>query len=146
MSRGPRSIIGAMVPLFIAAGCSRSRSAPDLIVEIPARFSGNFSLEMGVKDAPALVQQGNAYLVRASKSGKLSTSTLLMHPQPRFRNSSEGAVWGYSDAVFTTGDGIPVGGKIEFFAGTRKDYEAEESKRNHSSGIHSRQEMSHKGA
>jgi hypothetical protein len=41
-------------------------------------------------------------------------------------------VWGFSESAFTTGDGISVGGKIEFFVGTRKEYEAEESKKNHS--------------
>ena len=46
--------------------------------------------------------------------------------------SSDGAVWGYSHSVFTTGDGIPVGGKIEFFVGTRKEYDAEQGKKNHS--------------
>jgi hypothetical protein len=44
-------------------------------------------------------------------------------------------VWGYSHSVFTTGDGIPVGGKIEFFVGTRKEYDAEQNRKNHSEGV-----------
>jgi hypothetical protein len=44
-------------------------------------------------------------------------------------------VWGYSHSVFNTGDGIPIGGKIEFFVGTKQDYEAEQGKKNHSEGF-----------
>ena len=74
-------------------------------------------------------------MVTVPKSGKVITSTLLTNSEPTFQNSSEGAVWGYSHSVFTTGDGIPVGGKIEFFVGTRKEYEAEQGKKNHSGGF-----------
>lgn len=144
MKQSPISILGIVLLLIVGGACFR-QSKPDLIVEIPAGFNGNFSLEMGIKDAPALVKDGDAYRVTASKRGKVTTSTLLTHPKLKFLNSSGGAVWGYSNSVFTTGDGIPVGGRIEFFVGTRQDYEAQEGKRNRSSGIHPRQELSHKG-
>ena len=120
--------------LLATNACSKKASAPDMVVEIPAGFTGNFLLEMGVKGAPPLTKQGNAYLVAVPRDGKITTSTLLTNLRPTFRNSSDGAVWGYSHSVFTTGDGIPVGGKIEFFVGTRKEYDAEESKKNHSGG------------
>jgi hypothetical protein len=120
--------------LLAASGCSKRSSGPALVVEIPSGFSGDFLLEMGIKDAPALDKQGNAYVVTVPKSGKVTTSTLLTNARPTFRNSSDGGVWGYSHSVFTTGDGIPTGGKIEFFVGTRKEYDAEESKKNHSGG------------
>jgi len=145
MRRSWKSVLGLVPLLILSAACSK-RADPDLIVEIPAGFSGNFSLEMGVRDAPALAKDGNAYRLTVSKSGKMSTSTLLVHSQPQFRNSSGGAVWGYSHSVFSTGDGIPVGGKIEFFVGTRQDFEAEESKKNHSSGIQSDEDLARRGA
>jgi hypothetical protein len=90
---------------------------------------------MGVKGAPPLEKQGDTYVVAVPRSGKVITSTLLTNSQPSFRNSSDGAVWGYSHSVFNTGDGIPIGGKIEFFVGTRQDYEAEQGKKNHSEGF-----------
>ena len=121
--------------LIAAGACSRHPSVPQVIVEIPAGFSGNFILEMGVKEGPPLEQRGDAYVLPVSRSGKVITSTLLPKCEPTFRNSSVGGVWGYSHSVFMTGDGIPVDGKIEFFVGTRKEYEAEQGKKNHSGGF-----------
>ncbi len=121
--------------LLAATACSKQNSAPQIIVEIPSGFTGDFLLEMGVKDAPPLEKRGEAFLVSVPRSGKVSTSTLLTNAHATFHNSSEGAVWGYSHSLFKTGDGIPVGGKIEFFVGTRKDYDAEQNKKNHSGGI-----------
>jgi hypothetical protein len=117
-----------------ASACSKHSSEPALVVEIPSGFSGNFLLEMGVKDAPPLDQQGDAYVVTVPKSGKMTTSTLLTNARPIFKNSGDGGIWGYSHSVFTTGDGIATGGKIEFFVGTRREYDAQESKKNHSGG------------
>jgi hypothetical protein len=37
--------------------------------------------------------------------------------------------------MFRTGDGISIGGKIEFFVGTQKDYDAEQQKKNKSDGV-----------
>jgi hypothetical protein len=121
--------------VMIAVGCSKTPAASQVVVEIPSGFSGDFLLEMGVKDAPALEKQGEAFMVSVPKSGKVSTSTLLVNPKVTFKNGSDGGVWGYSHAVFTTGDGIPVGGKIEFFVGSRKDYDAEEQKKHHSGAV-----------
>jgi len=123
--------------VFLIAGsaCSRRDSAPQVIVEIPSGFSGNFLLEMGVKDAAPLEKHGDYYVVTVPKSGKVTTSSLLTHAEPSFHNASDGKVWGYSQSVFTTGDGIPVRGKIEFFVGTQKAYEAEQGKKKHSGGL-----------
>ena len=121
--------------LFAAVACTRHNSAAQVIVEIPSGFSGNFLLEMGVRDAPPLAKRGDAYVVPVPRNGKFITSTLLTNSEPTFRNSSEGAVWGYSHSVSKTGDGIPIGGKIEFFVGTKKEYEAEQGRKNHSEGI-----------
>ena len=126
------ALCAALLSILIASACSKKSSTPRLVVEIPAGYSGNVSLEMGVKDAAALSKHGDAYVVTVPKSGKIATSTLLTRAAPTFKNSSDGAVWGYSHSVFNTGDGIPIGGKIEFFVGTKKEYDAEESKKNHS--------------
>lgn len=123
----------AVLLLAAALACSRqNHTQPEVVIEIPSGFNGDFLLEMGVKDAPELAKQGDTYVVPVPKSGKLITSTLLKDPKTVFQNGSDGSVWGYSNSVFTTGDGIQVGGKIEFFVGTKKDYEAEEKRKNHS--------------
>lgn len=126
------SMVVCAMLLMTAVACSKHGSAPQVIVEIPAGFNGDFLLEMGVKDAPPLEKRGDAYVVPVPKNGKVITSTLLTDSKPSFQNSSEGAVWGYSHSVFTTGDGIPVGAKIEFFVGSKKDYEAEQGRKKHS--------------
>ena len=130
----------------ITSACSKKQPATQLVVEIPSGFSGNFLLEMGVKNAPPLEKQGDAYIVSVPRSGKVTTSTLLTNSKPTFKNSSDGGVWGYAHSVFTTGDGIATGGKIEFFVGTRKEYDAEQGKKNHSGGIVSPIELNTQGA
>jgi hypothetical protein len=128
-----RSAVFAVCSFFILAlACSRHTSESRLVVEIPAGFTGNFVLEMGDKNAPPLTWQGDSYVSEVPRTGRLATSTLLQHPKVTFKNASTGRVWGFSQSTFTTGDGISVGGKIEFFVGTQKDYEAEEGKKNHS--------------
>lgn len=117
--------------LFGLFGCSK-RNPESLIVDIPKGFSGNFVLEMGARGAAPLSKDGDAYVVEVAHTGRVATSTLLQKPKVTFRNATDGSVWGLSESGFTTGDGISVGGKIEFFVGTKKEYEAEESKKNHS--------------
>ena len=122
--------------LVVAGGaCSRRGSAQQVVIEIPSGFNGNFLLEMGVKNAPELAGDEKGYEVLVPRSGKLTTSTLLSNPQVTFRNRSDGSVWGYSHSVYSTGDGIQVGGKIEFFVGTKQDYDAQQNRRNHSGGF-----------
>ena len=146
MNRNTGLVVVCVVLLVVAGACSKKKSAPELIVEIPSGCSGNVMMEMGVKDAPPLSKQGNSYIVAVPRTGKITTSTLLTNSKPTFRNSSDGAVWGYSHSVFTTGDGIPVGGKIEFFVGTRKEYDAEQNKKNHSEEFPAPQESITSGA
>jgi hypothetical protein len=121
--------------LTITIACSKKPASDEVIVEIPAGFNGNFVLEMGVRDAAPLARQGDAYLVAVPRNGKAQTSSLLNHARVTFRNSSDGQVWGFSERVFTTGDGISIGGKIEFFVGTQKDFDAEQQKKNKSGGF-----------
>ena len=118
--------------LAVAVACSRQGSEPQLSVEIPAGFSGNFVLNMGVRTAPPLSREEGVYFVTVPPSGSLATSTVLERPKVTFRNAGQGSIWGFSQSMFTTGDGISVGGKIEFFVGTQKDFEAEQNKKNHS--------------
>lgn len=123
------------VCLAITIACTKHSPEFRVVVEIPSDFSGNFVLEMGSRSAAALPKQGDEYVVSVPRSGKLETSTLLQNPKVTFKNSSTGSVWGYSQSTFTTGDGIYVGGKIEFFVGSRQDFEAEQSKKKHSGAI-----------
>jgi hypothetical protein len=146
MNRKIWSMVICAVFLVAAGACSKHHSAAQVIVEIPSGFTGNFLLEMGISEAPPLAKRGDAYVVPVPRNGKVITSTLLTKSRPTFRNSSEGAVWGYSHSVFTTGDGIPTGGTIEFFVGTRKEYEAEQGKKNHSGGLSTPAELIASGA
>lgn len=118
--------------LWATAACTRKPSATQLTVEIPAGFSGNFVLDMGVREAPPLLKDGAGYILAVPRNGKAQTSTLLENPKVSFKNGSDGQIWGYSQRLFTTGDGISVGGKIEFFVGTQKDFDAEQNKKNKS--------------
>lgn len=127
--------IFASVIVVMAVACSKHDPAPQLVVEIPAAFRGNFVLEMGVRGAASLAQRGDTYTVTVPRTGRVTTSTYLDHPQVVFKNDSDGRVWGYSQNVFSTGDGISVGGKIEFFVGTQKEYEAEQGRKKHSGGL-----------
>jgi hypothetical protein len=111
--------------LIATAACTKAHSAAPVIVKIPSGFSGNFVLEMGVISAPPLEKRGDAYVIAVPKDRKVVTSTILTDSRPAFQNASNGAVWGYSNSVVTAGDGIAVGGKVEFFVGTQKEFEAE---------------------
>ncbi|MGB8062362.1 MAG: hypothetical protein WCF26_10740 [Candidatus Sulfotelmatobacter sp.] len=117
--------IFASVIVLMAVACSKHDPVPQLVVEIPAGFSGNFVLEMGVRGAAPLAQRGDMYVVTVPRTGRVTTSTFLDHPQVVFKNDSDGKVWGYFQYAFSTGDGISVGSKIESFVGTQKEYEAE---------------------
>ena len=123
------------IVLAITVACTKRSAADQVIVEIPAGFSGNFVLEMGVREAAPLARQGDAYVLDVPRDGKAQTSTLLNNAQVTFRNASDGQVWGFSKRLFTTGDGISIGGKIEFFVGTQKDFDAEQQKKNKSRGF-----------
>ena len=118
--------------LLLAVACTRHGSGPALVIEIPAGFSGNFVLNMGVHQAPELQKTGDAYVVTVPRNGRIETSTMLEHPKVTFKNGTSNGIWGYSESVFATGDGISTGGKVQFFVGTQKDFEAEQNKRNKS--------------
>lgn len=135
MIRRLAAILVCAAFLIATEACTKKQPETQLTLTIPSGFSGNFLLEMGVKDAPPLSRQGDGYVATVPQNGKIVTSTVLAKPRVTFRNASDGAVWGYSQSVFTTGDGILVGGKIQFFVGTRKQYDAEENHKDHSEGF-----------
>jgi len=129
-----RAICGFAVLLAITAACSKKSVSDQLIVEIPPGFSGNFVLEMGVRGAVPLSKHGDAYVLSLPREGKTQTATMLNNARVTFKNASDGQVWGLSQRTFSTGDGISVGGKIEFFVGAEKDFDAEQQKKNKSGG------------
>jgi hypothetical protein len=126
-------VFAAVITITVA--CTKRTPATQLEVDIPRGFTGNFVLDMGVRDAPPLPRQGAAYIVTVPLNGKAQTSSILNSPSVTFNNGNDGQVWGLSERVFTTGDGIAIGGKIEFFVGTQKDFEAEQKKKNKSGGF-----------
>lgn len=123
------------VVLTITVACTKESASDQVIVEIPSGFSGNFVLDMGVRNAAPMAKEGNSYVLEVPRSGKAETSTLLRNANLVFKTSTGGQVWGVSQRVFTTGDGISVSGKIEFFVGTQKEFEAEQQKKNKSGGV-----------
>jgi hypothetical protein len=128
------SIVACAIFLIATVSCSKHVSEPQLVIEVPADFRGNFVVEMGVRGAAPLKKLEGTYVVAVSRAGKVITSTYLDKPRVAFKNAGDGRIWGYSQSVFNTGDGITIGGKIEFFVGTQKEYEAEQGKKNHSGG------------
>jgi hypothetical protein len=64
--------------------------------------------------------------------GRISTSTSLSEEKPDFKNVPGDRVWGYTSLILRTGDGIPVGGSIEFFIGTREQYQMEVTRKHKS--------------
>jgi len=130
MTRVLTVCLTGLVILF--AACSRRVSGSQLVVDVPSGFSGNFVLNMGVREAAPLKCEGKTCYVTVPSDGKVETSTFLVSPKITYQNRSDGRIWGFSQSVFTTGDGISVGGKIEFFVGTQKDFDAEQKKKNQS--------------
>lgn len=116
---------------LIACSCQRAKS-DEVLIEVPNGFSGEVHIGMGIRGAPALKQEGRSYVVSLPSDGHIETSTILVDVRPRFRDAVSGRVWGYAPSVWKTGDGIPVGGNIEFFVGTREQYEAQEAKKHKS--------------
>ncbi len=134
MWRFAAAILFAIV-LTITIACTKKSASAQIVVEIPSNFNGNFVLDMGVRNAPPLAKQGDSYFLSVPLTGKAETSTLLKNAKLVFRTSNGAQIWGLSQRVFTTGDGISVSGKIEFFVGTQKEFEAEQLKKKQSGGV-----------
>jgi hypothetical protein len=119
-----------LVSLLVLA-CSRN-SLPELVITFPQGFTGDVYIELGISDAPPLNRVGNRYIVPIPPDGKLRTSTTLAELRPQFPNNDPDHIWGYESLVQRTGDGIVIGGKIEFFVGTKDQYESQNAKRHKS--------------
>ena len=134
MSRKSLCLCAVALVMIAVVACRKPKSQ-ELVVKVPAGFGGNFVIEMGVRDAAPLPRNGDGYVLTLPHGGKFQTSTLLDNPHVTFKNGSEGKIWGYSQRTFTTGDGISVGGRIEFFVGTQREFDAEQNKKNKSDGL-----------
>jgi hypothetical protein len=125
-------VVGCLAALTV--GCSRS-SQDEIVIEVPANFSGQVHVEMGVPGAPALKQDGARYVIEIPPDGKVVTSTLITAAKPTFGNVDASRVWGYTPSISQTGDGVSVGASIEFFIGTKEQYESAEAKKKNKSQL-----------
>jgi|HubBroStandDraft_5_1064220.scaffolds.fasta_scaffold03029_3 hypothetical protein len=116
---------------MLTVACSK-RDQVEIVIETPANFSGQVSIQMGIPGTPPLKREGKDYQIAIPPDGKVITSTIIASAKPRFVNLSAGQVWGYTPSSNTTGDGVPVGATIEFFVGTKEQYESAQAKRHKS--------------
>ena len=72
MNRRIWSTVISAIFLIASSACSKNRAAPQVIVEIPSGFTGNFLLEMGVRDALPLEKRGEAYVLPVPRNGILA--------------------------------------------------------------------------
>jgi len=127
-----RSVL-ALTGLLIAAGTGCSKQTRVVVVQLPSNFTGQIRVEMGVAGAPALPREGGQYVIHVPPDGKVATSTVIVEGEARIENVPPGRVWGFDKSLTKTGDGVPVGGSIEFFVGTQEQYKSSEAHRNKSS-------------
>jgi len=122
-----RTILGVILlaALSLLMACSRSSPHDELVIQVPAGYSGSVQIQLGVAGAPPLPKSGERYIVAVPPDGRVSTSTSISDAKPEFNNVSGERVWGYSSLILRTGDGFPVGGSIDFFVGTKEQYQME---------------------
>jgi hypothetical protein len=116
---------------MLSVGCSKN-DPDEIVIDVPENFSGQVHIEMGVAGAPALKRDAKIYRIAIPPDGKAITSTMIAGAKPKFGNLGAGQVWGYTPSISKTGDGIPVGATIEFFVGTKEQYESAEAKKHKS--------------
>jgi hypothetical protein len=127
--------------VILLVGCARRTKIVELVIELPEGFSGEVSIRTGVPHASQLKTEGQAYVVSVPSDGHVETSTIPEEGiSTRFRNLATGRIWGYDSSLQKTGDGIPVGGSIEFFVGTKEQYEIQEAHK-HKSEFHHHSEI-----
>jgi hypothetical protein len=123
--------------IVLLVGCTGRTKIVELVIELPEGFSGEVSIRTGVPHAPRLKAEGQAYVVAVPSDGHIETSTIPEEGiSTRFRNSGTGRIWGYDASLQKTGDGIPVSGSIEFFVGTKEQYEMQEAHKHKSEFFH----------
>ena len=124
-------LLFATTLLSASIGCSRSQNA-ELVIHLPPNFKGEVQVQMGINGAPALKREGGRYVVDVPIEGKVITSTILPDLRPKVENVDPKQLWGYIHSTTKTGDQIPIEGHIEFFVGTKNEYETEEAKKHKS--------------
>jgi hypothetical protein len=124
-------MIAAVLGLLVS--CGKSGPSGHLVIEVPAGYSGTVTVQLGVVGARPLRKEGDIYVIAVPADGRVATSTTLSEGVPTFKNVSGDRVWGYATVVLRTGDGIPVGGSIEFFVGTKDQYQVEVARKHKSS-------------
>ncbi len=131
---GSRTIacVSLMILLGLLLSCWKAPVHDHLVVEVPSGYSGPVQVQLGVAGAPPLPRRGDAYVITVPSDGRVSTSTALSDVQPVFRDLPGNHVWGYTSLILRSGDGIPVGGSIEFFVGTNEQYQIEVSRKHKS--------------
>jgi hypothetical protein len=80
------------------------------------------------RDRHPLQREQGTYVVQIPADGKITTSTVLSG-SPKFTVAGTGRIWGYTASIYRTGDGLPVGGSLEFFVGTKEQFEAYEARK-----------------
>jgi hypothetical protein len=119
--------------LLIALGClvsACSKKLPDDAVSfaVPPGFSGQVQVQLGVLGSPPLQREQGTYVLHIPADGKIATSTVLSG-SPKFTVAGTGEIWGYTTSIYRTGDGLPVGGSLEFFVGTKEQFDAYEARK-----------------
>jgi len=114
--------------LFSITACSKKERG-EVVIDLPADFTGVVQVRMGVAGAPSLPREGRGYRITVPPDGNVVTSTIVSEGNPKFAHVDPSRIWGYSQSTAKTGDGVPVGGSIEFFVGTKEQYESSEVKK-----------------
>jgi hypothetical protein len=122
--------------LFLSA-CTHDLRGDELLPVASPGFSGQVQVQLGVAGSPPLEREKGAYLVRIPGDGKMSTSTILSG-SPKLSTAGPSQIWGYAFSIYQTGDGLPVGGRLDFFVGTKEQYETYEAKKHKSQQIPAR--------
>lgn len=124
--------VGVLMVLGLLLSCWRAPVHDQLVIDVSSGYSGPVEVRLGISGAPALPKRDGAYLVTVPADGRVSTSTSISEVQPVFKDLPGDRVWGYNCLILRSGDGIPVGGSIEFFVGTNEQYQIEVSRKHKS--------------
>jgi hypothetical protein len=127
----PRLHWNVAILIFVScllSACPAKTHNDEVVLAIPEGFRGQVQVQLGVGGAAPLNRAGGAFVLTIPPDGKISTSTVLTGV-PRVRTSDTSQVWGYTISIYKTGDGLAVGGNLEFFIGTKEQYDAYEAKK-----------------
>ncbi len=126
------AVVAVLMVLGLLLSCWKAPVHDQVVIDVPSGYSGPVEVHLGVSGAPALPKRDGAYLITVPPDGRVSTSTSISEVQPVFKDLPGNRVWGYNCLILRSGDGIPVGGNIEFFVGTNEQYQIEVSRKHKS--------------